>query len=267
MIKLLLLLTLSQAVARPLPPFGTTDQYFAITTGQLPGWTAFGGAGVNRDVDIGSVPEDIWGGGGLFPYQAAAQFLEAVSASANDTAAGTGARTVLIIGVDSTWAQIQEVVVLNGTTPVSTVNQFLRVNLFRTLTSGSGGTNAGDITLRVIAAGATQALMRAGDGQCLRSIFTVPLGFTAYLLDAIVSIIRAGSGESAEVSFYARTNVGPWVVRNVFAASNSGSSTSFIQPRLLGALPEKSDLRFAVTNVTADNTIVGATFIVLLKRN
>lgn len=245
------------------------DQFFQISRGLLSGLSAFGTAGVNPDVDISSVPEDVWGGGGLFPYQAAAVQLEVVSSSTDDAAAGTGARSVLVLGLSSTWAQISEIVVTNGTTPVTTVNSYLRINAFRVASVGAhaSGTNVGNITLRVAGAGATQAFMGAGDGQCFRTIFTVPLGQTAFLLDAFVAIVRAGTNEAIEFSFFARTNLGPWIKRNIFSVSAGGLSTQHIMPRIFGQLPEKTDIRFTVTDVSADNTKAQATFIAILQRN
>lgn len=243
------------------------DPFFLISRGQLPGYSAAGLAGVLRDVDTATTPEDIWGGGGLFPYQATAQTLEVVSDSANDTAAGTGARSVVVIGLDSNWAQITEVVTTSGTTPASTTHAFLRVNAFRIVTCGSAGSNAGTVTLRVAGAGATQGLMNPLEGQCMRAVYTVPAGFTGFLLDCFVAIVRAGTNESVEFAFQARTNMGPWITRNIFSVSANGLSTLNLQPRIFGALAEKTDVRFTAVNVSANNTTCQATFIVVLKAN
>lgn len=82
-----------------------------------------------------------------------------LSDSVNDTAAGTGARTVFISGLDSNYDVISETVTLNGTSAVQTVRSYLRVNSFLIMSAGSGKTNAGSITLRVTGGGSTQALM------------------------------------------------------------------------------------------------------------
>lgn len=243
------------------------DQYFQISRGLIGNLTAFGTAGVNPDIDMSSVPEDVWGGGGLFPYQSAAVQLEVLSASANDTAAGTGVRAVQVIGLDTNWNQVSEVIATNGITPVQTVNSYIRVNAFRSISAGSIGTNDGDVTLRVTGGGVTQAIMRAGEGQDLRAMFSVPVGFTAFLLDAFVAIVRAGTNEAIEFSLHARSFGGPWIKRNIFSVSAGGLSTQHINPRIIGALSEKSDLRFTVTDVSADNTKAQATFIAVLQRN
>lgn len=140
--------------------------------GGVPGYTRVALLGHNPSIGSG-VAADVWEGGGNYPLLAAASQLEVVSTSAADTAAGTGARTVLIQGLDANWLPISETVTLNGTTPVTTVNSYLRVNLFTTTTSGSGKVNAGDLTLRVVAAGATQSIARAGYGFGRQAVYTV----------------------------------------------------------------------------------------------
>jgi len=140
---------------------------------------------------IGTPPADVWEGGGLFPFLAAASQLEVVSASANDTAAGTGARTVLISGLDLNYNTISESVTLNGATPVPTVNNYLRINVFTTTASGSGGTNAGDITLRVVGGGTTQSIARAGYGFGRSCVYTVPNGFTLFIVSIICSVLTS----------------------------------------------------------------------------
>lgn len=67
------------------------------------------------------------------------------STNANDTAAGTGARTVLITGLDENYNDVTESIILNGLTGVNTTKQFIRVFKVRVTTAGSGATAAGDI--------------------------------------------------------------------------------------------------------------------------
>jgi hypothetical protein len=71
------------------------------------------------------------------------------SANANDTAAGTGARTVKIYYVDQTGATAgTETATLNGTTGVNLVTTTkCFIEKIEVLTAGSGGVNAGIISL------------------------------------------------------------------------------------------------------------------------
>jgi len=79
-----------------------------------------------------------------------------VSSNANDTAAGTGARTARITYVNSTGATAgTETVTLNGTTAVNLVTATkCFIEKMEVLTVGSTGSNVGIITLKTGSAGA-----------------------------------------------------------------------------------------------------------------
>lgn len=78
---------------------------------------------------------------------------EILSSSANDTSAGTGARTVLITYYDQTCAgPFTETVILNGTGVVLTSNtNICFIEKMEVVTAGSTGSNVGTITIRTIA--------------------------------------------------------------------------------------------------------------------
>lgn len=145
------------------------------TMGAVPGYTRVALLGHNPDIPSAGA-EDVWEGGGDYPLLAGAAQLEIVSTSVNDTAAGTGTRTVLIQGLDVNWLPISETLTLNGTTPVVTVNTYRRINLLTTVTSGSGGVNAGDLTLRVVSGGSIQSIAKAGYGFGRQAVYTVADG-------------------------------------------------------------------------------------------
>jgi hypothetical protein len=82
------------------------------------------------------------------------------SSSTSDTAAGTGARTVRITYYDNTMAgPLTETVTLNGTTAVNTVASNIRfIESLQVITAGSGGNNAGILTMFNTTAGGGGAL-------------------------------------------------------------------------------------------------------------
>ena len=98
-----------------------------------------------QNVTVGDSVETIWAQGGLYSYPPSATTMTVSSSDTNDTSAGTGARTVLISGLDGDYNEISETITLNGQTPVTTTNSFIRVNRAIVLTAGSGGANAGII--------------------------------------------------------------------------------------------------------------------------
>lgn len=68
------------------------------------------------------------------------------SSSANDTSAGTGARTISVTGLNTSFARFTETVTLNGTTAVAmTTSNILFIDKITVATAGSGLVNAGII--------------------------------------------------------------------------------------------------------------------------
>lgn len=94
----------------------------------------------------------------------AASTLSIVSSSNTDRPASTGAYTLLVNGLDSSNNFLEETVVLNGTTPVLTVNEFTRVNFAKVATTGSSGTNVGNITITHATPSQSIAYISAGEG-------------------------------------------------------------------------------------------------------
>jgi hypothetical protein len=167
---------------------------FRSNTGAYLGHRRVVALGNNPSIDIATEPEDVWSGGGLYPWMSAATSLEVVSASANDTAAGTGARTVRIDGLKADFTEVSQTITLNGVTPVALPTQLFRINGALILSAGSGGTNAADLTVRDSGGGTTRALIPAGFGITRQSIFTVPAGYTLQIISQIFSINRSGGG-------------------------------------------------------------------------
>jgi hypothetical protein len=105
-----------------------------------------------------------------------------VSSSTNDTSTGTGARTVTIIYLDQTGAgPFTETVTLNGTTAVNFVNtNHCYIENIIVASVGSGGSNAGTITLKtgVGGAGTTVGAINIGDNRTFWAHHYIPSGKT-----------------------------------------------------------------------------------------
>jgi len=71
--------------------------------------------------------------------------LSFASDDSNDTIAGSGARTIFVIGLDSTGSEQTEFLNLDGTTPTNTSLQYTRMNEFFVTASGSTNSNVGTI--------------------------------------------------------------------------------------------------------------------------
>lgn len=142
--------------------------------------------GVNEDADAGT--EDIVEAGGTYAGQPAlpaqaAEILKLVSGSANDAAAGTGARTVKVEGLNADGKWTEETFTLNGTTPVTSSSTWVRVIRAYIVTAGSGGTNAGAITINHNTTTANVfCVIKAGRGQAANAVFTVPANKSGRLI-------------------------------------------------------------------------------------
>jgi hypothetical protein len=136
--------------------------------------------------------ETVWSEGGLYSYLSAATVLKVSSSSTNDASAGTGARTVELFGLDGDYNEISETVTLNGQTAVNTTQSYLRINRMIVRSAGSGEANAGNIyagtgTVTTGVPANKYATIAVGDNQTLMGLWTVPAGYTAYLLQYDVS--------------------------------------------------------------------------------
>lgn len=174
---------------------GNTD-YINVSRGLIPGATRSQRTGFNPGV--GTSETTVWNETTTpVAYPASAGVVKVSSSSANDTAAGTGARTVTLTGLDANYISATEVVTLNGQTAVNSVNSYIRISSITTATAGSGGKNAGIIYVGtgVVTAGVPATIytsMGVGFNQSRQAFFTVPDGMSAYILDVSLTSDTAG---------------------------------------------------------------------------
>lgn len=139
----------------------------------------------------------------------AATALEFVSASANDTAAGTGAQQITVIGLDANWAEVTQTVETNGTTAVALGTNLIRLTNWYVSRSGTyatdaAGSHAGILTIRVASAGATWSTIAVTPfaiGQSQIGCHTIPTGYTGYLLSKSITV---DASKSTDIYFFQR---------------------------------------------------------------
>ncbi|WP_295440964.1 hypothetical protein [uncultured Thiodictyon sp.] len=147
--------------------------------------------GSNADVD-GAAAEDVWAGGGVYSFPAAAGATTLVSGSAADAAAGTGARSIEVVGLLAGGVLARETVVPTGTDAVALTNAFFRILDARVRSAGSGAVNAGAITIAI--GGAAAGVLPAGSGRLNAAIYTVPGDRAAYLAGGRLTAGAATAG-------------------------------------------------------------------------
>lgn len=147
-----------------------------------------------NNTTVGNSLETVWAEGGLYSYLTTATVLKVSSSSTADTSAGTGARTVELFGLDTDYNEINETITLNGQTAVNTTKEYLRINRMIVRSAGSGGANAGviyagtgTVTTGVPANVYASVNGVTGANQSLMALWTVPAGYTAYLLQYDIS--------------------------------------------------------------------------------
>lgn len=127
-----------------------------------------------------------------YPYlelSTATDTLSLVSDDAADAAAGTGARTVTIVGLDSDWLPYENTYTMTGVTPVIIpAGTFKRVHRMFVATAGTyavggnTGHNVGDITLKMTTTPfGTVAEIKPEVGGTLMCNYTVAAGHTMYM--------------------------------------------------------------------------------------
>lgn len=117
-----------------------------------------------------------------------------------DKSAYTGAMVVNIGYLTSAFAEKNEIVILNGTTPVDTVNTDLyRVNSFRMIFAGSDAKPKGNLTLRADGGTPDYGFITAGYTRSRAMIYTVPVNKTLYVTD-----VNWSYGYSTNQTHYAR---------------------------------------------------------------
>lgn len=155
--------------------------------------------------------------GGVYQTPTATVSLEFVSSDVNDALNSTGMHEITIVGLDANWDE-QTVTTAahatSGTTAVAVAGSWFRV--YRAFVSKSGSyastttdSHVGTITIRVAGGGATYATIGLegtfGLGQTEIGAYTVPAGYTAYILSTEFSSDVSGT-KTCDWFFFKRDN-------------------------------------------------------------
>lgn len=266
------------------PAFGQPPWHYAAAIGGFPTAQRVSVFGNNPDVDTTTQPEDIWTGaelgviGGwdhkLIPVPAAPVAMSLVSDNVNDTAAGTGARQVLVRYLDANYAQQLETVTMNGTTPVVMVATPLRIQSALVVVSGTPrAANVGNIRVQNVATGivyshiSAPAVFPFPRALARTTMFTVPAGYVMDMMTLAVGINRADTGSRwCDISVCQQSVNGTAVstvdisvsTETVYKHDNLG------MPILV--VPEKNDVWITCNATSISNTNVTAGYTGLLRR-
>ena len=151
----------------------------------------------------------------------------------------TGADATALItinGLDANYNQISETIKLNGTTAVTTVKFYFRINSML-VTSGAP---TGNITLKDTSDTTLYAEIAAGNGRTLMGIYTVPAGYTYYLsrIDINTSLNANPAGFATYQNYQTSSSGVPTVT--IIAPFTNNYHTQRVMPRLVA---EKTDIQ------------------------
>lgn len=222
--------------------------------------------GYNPDLDTSE--ESVWPNGGTVPHGQAASVLKVSSDSANDDSTGTGARTLLIEGLDADYKEVSEIVTLDGQTAVNTTKTYHAINNLVVLTVGSSGHNVGTIYLGtgVVTAGVPAViwdLINPTYNQRTTAHYTVPAGYTGYLSEGIFTAGQASGSTGVTGKLVSGDPSGVLRVSATTAINNGSVDYDFKYPLQIS---EKHCVG-ATAIGAANNNIVSAMFTLLLIKN
>lgn len=151
---------------------------------------------------------------------------------------------ILIVGLDGDYNQISEVVTLAGT--ATTTQQFFRINDVITVS----GNAVNDIT--VSNGGVTYAKVRGGEGKNQASIYTVPAGYSFYLM-RIDAFCATAAQNNRQIYFRNFVCLPSGVKLRV--AETSFLEIMHIQRQIPFKYTEKSDIEFQLRGSAGEQYI------------
>jgi hypothetical protein len=211
---------------------GTNSPTIALPTGQ---------SHINK---FGYTGTDVNGTTSLYPYPTSG-VVSITSSSGSDTG-----ESVEVQGLDGDFNLVTETINVGATGSVT----FSRVFRARKVDAS----NVGVVSINV--GGSLAAQILAGNGQTLMAVYTIPAGFTGYLLK-----FQGSSDKATAVQFklFARPTGGAFNLKGQWGTGGRNPIT-YDYPVPI-SFAEKTDLRVDAT--TGNNCGCGAVFDILLVRN
>lgn len=191
-----------------------------------------------------------------YPWSA---WASATTVTVDRADAGDANKIVFIQGLDANYNVVSDQVTLTNATGNASTKSFIRV--FRAYMTNGSATNVGAISIK---AGATVvARITAGKGQTLMAVYTIPAGFTGYLLKGVAT---CQSGADATGDMFVRYfGQQAFRVGHSFEYSGGGGEYMYDFPVPL-QIPEKSDIDVR-SSVRSNNARLTAAFDIILVRN
>lgn len=230
----------------------------AVSAGRFNDLQLKGRSGINSAV--GTAHETVCTQGGINNLLSAAEVLKVSSASTDDTnSGGSGARRVRIEGINENGELVKEDVNLNGTGVVTTSGQFQHINTVRVQKAGSGGLNAGKISIFANDGSTLLGEITAGENQSQSAHYAVPTGHQAYLTSFMTA-----STEPALVSVWVQPNSNLPYFQKLTVVVTAGSGNIYQLPNPF-PIPGGGRMEFRAKKIGSTDAHVSADFQILLE--
>lgn len=219
-----------------------------------------------RNPSVSTTGEDIWETGGHYVWPSTGFLVSAISASTEDSAAGIGARTLVLSGLSTDFEEQTEEINLNGAAEVTSTGTFIRlnsayVNQVGAYAQSTAGSNEGVIT--IYDNGTTsyiQATINSsgniGAGQTEIARYTIPANKRGYLVDMHIDVDSAKN--TATIALYQRRdadNTTTFTGKRLIHEFDGVSGPDEYIPRVpLGPFPPKTDIWAHGIGSTGSNT-------------
>ena len=210
--------------------------------------------------------ETIWSAGGLYSFIDTPTVLKISSTDVDDDDGDTGARTVLIEGLDSNYDELSETVTLNGRTAVNTTGTYKRVHRMIVQTVGSSGYNEGIIyagtgTVSSGVPANKYASIPATYNQSMMAIYTIPNNKTGYL----TSFYAQPDGEKEfQIRLRMQDSNGISRIKNQLHAYQNQAMFNY---RPYYKIEEKTDISIDFHDSSGNDASVGGGFSLILIDN
>ena len=216
--------------------------------------------------------------GGIYntPQVSGATTLRIKAGNANDTALGSGAREITIIGIDETGAEQTEILATAGAVAsASTTVTFIR--LLKAFVSGSGtyatqiaGSHVGDIVIENGAGGTDWGVIRSTGFPASETeigAYTIPDGYTGYFLSGYGF---SDSSKTTELMFFMRQGIldtaAPYQAMRVLFEEYVQGGGFTIEPKAPILIGTACDVGF-LAKVDVSTSEVEVDFEILLVKN
>lgn len=246
------------------PDIYAPDFAIRVALGKVPGWARVTSLGHLPSVTQATAPQDIWTGGGIYPWLTGATLVKMRSTSSADAPGGAGAQSARVNAIeDGTYLEKPVTVTLNGTTYVNLVDPIGACNGLLGMLPGVANafcTNVGDIELRRQDNDALLAVIPAGIGISQQSQFTVPAGKTLVILglEAAVTALSGAVSRIVDVDTFFQAPGQIYRLPRRIQTTDNGPTN--LEPRTCIIVPEKNrfQLRCAAVSSTQVTSVNGA---------